>query len=184
MESDMEVRTKQRCVTEFLHAETFSPIVIHRRLINAYRDQTVDVSTVKWWLVHFSGGGSCVRDRPRYGRPCTAVSSRSAQQHKSAVYGQATIDSDRYITTMTRLKARISGVRPEKKTTFLLQHDNTRPHTRVNAMEHAAKFGWTVLPHHSMVRIWRLLTSICSGPMKDGLRGQQLPDNNAIIAAV
>jgi hypothetical protein len=42
MASDMEVRMKQRCVTEFLHAENIAPNDIHRRLLNVYGDQTVD----------------------------------------------------------------------------------------------------------------------------------------------
>jgi len=45
--SDMEVRMKQRCVTEFLHAQKIAPNDIHRRLLNVYGDQTVDVSTVR-----------------------------------------------------------------------------------------------------------------------------------------
>ena len=40
-----------------------------------------------------------------------------------------TIKSDHYITMLTKLKAQTFRVRPEKKTTFLLQHENTRPHT-------------------------------------------------------
>jgi len=27
-------------------------------LLNVYGDQTVDVSTVRWWVVHFSSGDS------------------------------------------------------------------------------------------------------------------------------
>jgi allantoicase len=46
-QSDMEVRMKQRCVTEFLPAEKIAPNDIHRRLLNVYEDQTVDVSTVR-----------------------------------------------------------------------------------------------------------------------------------------
>jgi hypothetical protein len=70
MASDMEVRTKQRCVTEFLHVETFPPIDIHQRLINVYGDQTVDVSTVMLWVMH------CSSDPAQL----------SAQQRKSADY--------------------------------------------------------------------------------------------------
>ena len=44
MASDMEVRMKQRCVIEFLHAEKIAANDIHRRLPNVYGDQTVDVS--------------------------------------------------------------------------------------------------------------------------------------------
>jgi len=31
---------------------------IHQNLLNAYGDQTADMSTVKGWVVHFSSGGS------------------------------------------------------------------------------------------------------------------------------
>jgi hypothetical protein len=46
--------------------------------------------------------------------------------------------------TLIKLRAWICRVRPEKKTTFLLQHDNARHHTSLKTMEHVAKFGWTV----------------------------------------
>ena len=39
MVSDMEVRMKQRCVIEFLHAEKIAPNDIHRRLLNVYGEQ-------------------------------------------------------------------------------------------------------------------------------------------------
>jgi len=39
--SDMEV--KQRCGIEFFHTEKLAPTDM-----NVYRDQTVDVSTVRW----------------------------------------------------------------------------------------------------------------------------------------
>ena len=58
-----------------------------------------------------------------------------------------TINSDRYIATLTKLKTRIYRVRPEKKTTFLLQHDNARPHTSLKTVEHVVSLGWTVVPH-------------------------------------
>jgi len=73
MTSDMEVRMKQRCVIEFLHVEKIAPYDIHRCLLNVYGDQTVDVSTVRRWVVRFSSGDSDVKDKPRSGRPCTAV---------------------------------------------------------------------------------------------------------------
>jgi 3-oxoacyl-[acyl-carrier-protein] synthase III len=48
MVSDMAVRMKERCVTEFLHAEKIAPNDIHQWLLNIYGDQTVDVSTMRW----------------------------------------------------------------------------------------------------------------------------------------
>ena len=55
---DMEVHMKQKCGIEFLHAEKFVPVDIHRNLLNVYEDKTVDMSTVRQWVVHLSSGGS------------------------------------------------------------------------------------------------------------------------------
>ena len=49
MVSDIEVHMKQRCGTEFTHAEKMASTDIHRCLLNVYGDQIVDVSTVRWW---------------------------------------------------------------------------------------------------------------------------------------
>ena len=46
---------------EFLHTEKVAPIDIHRHLLNVYGDETVDVSIVRWWVVHFSKGDSKVK---------------------------------------------------------------------------------------------------------------------------
>ena len=73
MATDMKVCMKQRCVIEFLHAEKIAPNDIHRCLLNVYGDQTVDVSTVRRWVARFSSGDSDVKDKPRSGRSCTAV---------------------------------------------------------------------------------------------------------------
>ena len=80
MASGMEVRMKQRCVTEFLHAEKIAPNDFHRRLLNVYADQTVDVSTVRRWVARFSSGYSDVKDKPRSGRPYTAVTPRNEER--------------------------------------------------------------------------------------------------------
>jgi hypothetical protein len=74
-----------------------------------------------------------------------------------------TINSDRYTATLTKLKVRISKFRPEKKSTFFLQHDYARTHTSLKTVGLIVNLGWTVVPTHRIVRIWRLLTSICSG---------------------
>ena len=56
--TNMEVLMKQRCVTEFLHAERNAPMDIHQCLLKVFGDQTVVVSTVRVWVVH-SGSGRC-----------------------------------------------------------------------------------------------------------------------------
>ena len=94
------------------------------------------------------------------------------------------INSDSYIAMLSKLKARISRVRPEKKTAFLLQHDNTMLHTSLKTVEHIVNYGWTVVPHplHSL----DLAPSDFHlfGPMKRGLCGQYFPSYDAIVQAV
>ena len=43
---------------EFLHVEKMTPNDIHLCLLNVQGDETVDVSTVRHWVVHFSNGES------------------------------------------------------------------------------------------------------------------------------
>jgi transposase len=78
--SAMEVRMKQICVIEVLHAGNIAPNDIHRRLLNVYGDQTVDVSTVRRCVARFSSGDSDVKDKPRSGRPCTAVTPQNEER--------------------------------------------------------------------------------------------------------
>ena len=56
--SDMEMCLKQRSGTEFIHAENIPFIDIHQCLLDINGDQTVAVSTVRWWVVRFSSGNS------------------------------------------------------------------------------------------------------------------------------
>ena len=58
MVSAVEVHIIQRCVTEFFHETKIAPTDIHQHLLNFYGDQTVDVSIMRWWVVHFSSGNS------------------------------------------------------------------------------------------------------------------------------
>ena len=55
---DMEVHKKQRDVIEFLHVEKMSPTDIHQYLLNFYGNPTVDLSTVRQWVVHFNSRDS------------------------------------------------------------------------------------------------------------------------------
>jgi len=56
--SDMEVHMKQRGGTEFLHAEKIAPIDTHQCLLSIHGDQTVAVSAVRRWMIHFSSDDS------------------------------------------------------------------------------------------------------------------------------
>ena len=68
----MYVRQKQKWVIEFLDAEV-EPIDGHRRLVNVYGPEAIDVSTVRRWVRRFRSGDRDVSDKPRSGRPCTAT---------------------------------------------------------------------------------------------------------------
>ena len=58
MVSDVEVGMKQRHVIKFFHAEKkMAPTDFHLQLLRVCRDQTVDVSTVRW-VVQFSSDNS------------------------------------------------------------------------------------------------------------------------------
>ena len=71
MASDMKVHMKQMSVTEFLHTEnmasigteflhteTLATIDIYWLLLNIYGDQSVDVRTVRWWVMQFNNSDS------------------------------------------------------------------------------------------------------------------------------
>ena len=49
-------RSNRRAVVEFLTAEKFPPIEIHRRMQAVYGDQCVDMSTVRRWVRRFKDG--------------------------------------------------------------------------------------------------------------------------------
>jgi len=95
-----------------------------------------------------------------------------------------TMNSDRYIAMLTKLKARIFRVRPEKKTTFLLQHDNARPHTSLKTVEHIVNLGWTVVPHPLYSPDLAPSDFHLFGLMKDGLRGQHFPSYDTVVQPV
>ena len=75
MVSDMEMHVKQTCGIELPCAEKITPIDIHWCLLNIYGDQTVDVNTVKQWVVHFNSDNSDVKDKPHSRWPYKAVTS-------------------------------------------------------------------------------------------------------------
>jgi len=94
---------------------------------------------------------------------CTAFSNRKGVMLLDFLKPGQTINSDHYNTMMTNLKAQTSRAGPGKKTIFLLQHDNTRPHTSLKTVEHIINSGWSVLFHALHSPVWHLLTFICSG---------------------
>lgn len=57
MEDVTDVHMKQLCVIKFLNAENILPVE-HRCLRNIYGKMSVDVSTVRRWVMYVNDGGS------------------------------------------------------------------------------------------------------------------------------
>ena len=148
--SDMEVRMKQRCVIESLHAEKNVPNDIHWHLLSVYGDQTVDVSTLRRWVACFSSGDSDVQDKPRSGRPWTAVL-------KSVLISSS---------------APISGLRLGNcvQSWILLQFScnmiTQGPIQVWRSQSILSSLAGQSYHTHRTVRIWHLVTSICLGRWK------------------
>ena len=69
----MDVKQKQRAVIKFLTKEGYTAADVHKRLLNVYGEATIDVSNVRRWVKKFKEGITSVNDKPRSGRPSTAV---------------------------------------------------------------------------------------------------------------
>ena len=83
-----------------------------------------------------------------------------------------TINSDVYIDTLKKLKARIRRVRPALKLSkVLLQHDTARPHTDLKTHKVISYFGWTTISHAPYSPDLALSDFHLFGALKESLRG-------------
>ena len=62
-----------------------APSDIHWHLLNICGDQTVDLSTVRWWVVRFSSDDSDVKDKPCSAQPLRFLSAQLAYSCSSLV---------------------------------------------------------------------------------------------------
>ena len=97
----------------------------------------------------------------------------------------ATINSDVYIHTLKKLKARIQRVRPVlKMSKVLLQHDNARPHTSLKIREVISSFGWTRISHLPYSPDLAASDFHLFGPLKESLRGRHFSRDEEVKTAV
>jgi transposase len=129
-------------------------------------------------MVLFSSGDSDMRDRPRSGQPCTAVSSQNEERFDQIIRANRRITTRELCTELNVGSNFQSQARKEE--TSLLQHVNAS----LKTMKHVAKFGRTVLPHPPYSPDLSPSDFQLFGPMKDGLRSQYFPYNDTVIAAV
>jgi hypothetical protein len=71
----VNVRTRQRLVTEFLTAEGCSPTETHRLFRRVHGESATDVSTVRHSVRRFESGEKHTGDMPRRDPPATAATS-------------------------------------------------------------------------------------------------------------
>ena len=97
----------------------------------------------------------------------------------------ATINSDVYINTLKKLKARIQRVQPTlEMAKVLLQHDNARPHTSHKACEIISSFGWTTILHPPYSPDLAPSNFHLFGPLKESLRGQHFSTDEEVKTAL
>ena len=96
-----------------------------------------------------------------------------------------TINSDVYIDTLRKLKARLRRVRPHlDMSKVLLQHDNARPHTSLKIREVIASFGWTTVTHPPYSPDLAPSDYHLFGPLKEGVTGQHFTSDQEVKNAV
>ena len=97
----------------------------------------------------------------------------------------ATINSDVYIDTLKKLKARIRRVRSAlKMSKILLQHDNARPYTSLKTLEVINSFGWTTISHPPYSPDLAPSDFHLFGPLKESLRGQHFFSDEEVKTAI
>ena len=93
----------------------------------------------------------------------------------------ATINSDVYIDTLKKSKARIRRVRPALEISkVLLQHDNARPHTNLKTREVISSFGWTTILHPPYSPDLAPSDFHLFGPFKESLRGRHFSSDEEV----
>ena len=84
---------KQKAVIKFLLKEGIAAREISDRLRNVYGESALSYPTVRRWVAEFKGGRSDIIDKPRSGRPPSAVKEANKQRVDEL------IRSDRRVTT-------------------------------------------------------------------------------------
>lgn len=95
------------------------------------------------------------------------------------------INADRYIATLQKLKRAVKRKRPGlNNKDILLQHDNARPHTALRTQQVIQKIGWTRLPHPPYSPDLAPSDYHLFGAMKKSLRGTQYSSVEDVQRAV
>ena len=94
-----------------------------------------------------------------------------------------TINSDRYVDTLKRLRVRLQRTRKDKQA--ILQHDNARPHTSHKTQEALQRLRFTdILPHPAYSPDLAPCDFWLFPKLKDHLKGQRYSCDAEVEAAV
>jgi histone-lysine N-methyltransferase SETMAR len=88
----------------------------------------------------------------------------------------ATINPQRYLQVVKKLKQLIRRVRPNRKKEQVLLHDKARRHTSMLTREATATMWWTVLRHPPYSPDLAPCDFHLFGPLTDALRGRLFAD--------
>ena len=95
----------------------------------------------------------------------------------------STVNSDRYCATSQSLKHRIRRIRPERNT-FLLHHDNTRPHCSAQTLDAMTSLKFTVVPHPPYSSDFAPSDFWLFPKLKEKLKGKYFSSDAEVEAAV
>ena len=113
MTTPLDVRFKQRAVIEFFVAENVKPVDIHRRLLAVYGNQTLDVSSVRRWVLRVKGsevGKAIIADQDRSVRPVTVTDEAHKQKVDDLVQGNRRIKQSKIAVALEISKERVQHI--------------------------------------------------------------------------
>lgn len=73
---------KQICVSKFFQVDKIITVSIYQCLLTIYEDETMDLNTVRHWVMHFNSVNS--NERLYSVKPCIAASPEDAHVHQSS----------------------------------------------------------------------------------------------------
>lgn len=96
-----------------------------------------------------------------------------------------TVNSDRYIATLKKLRDAIRRKRPGNDVHDMkLHHDNARPHTSLATTAAIARMGWSVVPHPPYSPDLAPSDFHLFPSMKEDIRGQRFDDLDEVKRAI
>ena len=93
-----------------------------------------------------------------------------------------TVNSEKYISTLRTLKARLRRVRSGRDS--ILQHDNARPHTSCQTQDALAQLKLLALPHPAYSPDLALSDYFLFLQLKRHLKGNHYDSDEEVVAAV